>query len=341
MLYVSKTSHPPTPAQPKWEIKGKSLSKTCKAHKRKEKKRKAFLKKVVAMGSSGKLLRIIFLISAVAAAASMAKPGCHSKCGDVEIPFPFGFTEGCYLDKRFNITCDDSRKPMTAAGNVPITNISTDTHQMHVMNLVAIDCYQRDGLLDRRNGTALKVGSQFTISDKKNTFTVIGCDTIAYLRGYQNGEAYEIGCSSECPSLSNVVNGSCSGVGCCEVGFPDGLKDITVEVRSFHNHSKVWSFNRCGYAFVVKKGTFNFSADYLKKLPNETVPLVLDWGIPDNHGCEKAQNERNYACKENSECTDRRRIKQGYYCKCKQGYQGNPYLHGHGGCQGSIHIFSS
>jgi hypothetical protein len=185
------------------------------------------------------------------------------------------------------------------------------------------------------------VGDQFTISDKKNTFTVIGCDTIAYLRGYQNGEEYKIGCSSECPSLSNVVNGSCSGVGCCEVGFPDGLKDITVEVKSFNNHSKVWSFNPCGYAFVVKKGTFNFSADYLKKLPNETVPLVLDWGIPDNHGCEKAQNERNYTCKENSECIDRRRIKQGYYCKCKQGYQGNPFLHGHGGCQGSIHIFSS
>jgi hypothetical protein len=50
------------------------------------------------MGSSGKLLQIIVLIS-YAAAASMAKPGCHSKCGDVEIPFPFGFTEGCYLDE--------------------------------------------------------------------------------------------------------------------------------------------------------------------------------------------------------------------------------------------------
>lgn len=121
-------------------------------------------------------------------------------------------------------------------------------------------------------------------------------------------------------------------------GFLDGLKNVSVQVKSFHNHSKVWNFNPCGYAFVVEKGKFHFSVGYLKKLPNKRVPLVLVWSVG-NHACEKAQNQRNYACKENSECIDRQRIKQGYYCKCKQGYQGNPYLHGHGGCQGSIIIF--
>jgi hypothetical protein len=60
---------------------------------------------------------------------------------------------------------------------------------MRVMNLVAPDYYQQDGRLVRQNGTALQLGAQFTISDKKNTFTVIGCDTIAYLLGYQNRES--------------------------------------------------------------------------------------------------------------------------------------------------------
>jgi hypothetical protein len=226
------------------------------------------------MGLSGKLLQIIALpgvliiiIFAIVAAASttIPKPDCPSKCGDVEIPFPFGFTKGCYLDESFHITCD-SGKPKT--GNVTVTNISIDTHELHVLTDVAQDCYQKvNGSFYTRkshkyncvgvgiNGTnnpnkpacvaTVKVQgrryknkpefrvSQYTISNSKNKFTVIGCDTIAYLSGFQNGEWYNIGCASQCPTLNNVVNGSCSGVGCCELVFPDGLKNISVEVFSF------------------------------------------------------------------------------------------------------------
>ncbi|XP_059454881.1 wall-associated receptor kinase 5-like [Corylus avellana] len=362
------------------------------------------------MGLSGKLLQIIavpgviiiFAIVAAAAATTIVKPGCPSMCGNVEIPFPFGLTEGCYLDESFNITCD-SGKPKT--GNVTVTNISIDTHELHVLTDVAQDCYQmveshnnapgksaycskgrnllgKLGISDsmgprpmdpRYNGkdgaqyggipgyndkndpygrheslpcvpTVRVHGrryknkpefrvSQYTISNSKNKFTVIGCDTIAYLSGFQNGEWYNIGCASQCPSLSNVVNGSCFGVGCCELGFPDGLKNISVEVYSFYNHSNVWGFNPCGYAFVVEKGQFNFSAGYLNNYPNQTVPLVLDWAVGILK-CDKAHKEPNYACKDNSDCIDLHTRQDGYRCKCKRGYKGNPYLlQGQGGCQ--------
>jgi hypothetical protein len=100
-----------------------------------------------------------------------------------------------------------------------------------------------------------------------------------------------------------VVNGSCSGVGCCEVEIPDGLKDIKVEARSFYNHTNISYFNPCGYAFVVEKGEFNFSSDYLHNLPNEKVPLVFDWAVG-NLTCEEAGNKPKFACQENSECLD-------------------------------------
>jgi hypothetical protein len=183
-------------------------------------------------------------------------------------------------------------------------------------------------------GSRRQTSTVYTLSNSKNKFTVLGCDTHAYLSGNQNGEWYSIGCSSQCPSLKNVVNGSCSGVGCCEVGFPDGLQNITVEVNSFNNHTKVWNFNPCGYAFVVEKEKFNFSVDNLKDLrPNKTVPLVVDWAVG-NLTCDEARNKPNFACQENSECLDPQN-RQGYRCNCKQGYQGNPYLHG--GCQGTYY----
>jgi hypothetical protein len=329
------------------------------------------------MGLSGKLLQIIALpgvliiiIFAIVAAASttIPKPDCPSKCGDVEIPFPFGFTKGCYLDESFHITCD-SGKPKT--GNVTVINISIDTHELHVLTDVAQDCYQKvNGSFYTRkshkyncvgvgiNGTnnpnkpacvaTVKVQgrryknkpefrvSQYTISNSKNKFTVIGCDTIAYLSGFQNGEWYNIGCASECPTLNNVVNGSCSGVGCCELVFPDGLKNISVEVFSFNDHSSVWDFNPCGYAFVVEKGQFNFTADHLKNYTNQTVPLVLDWAVS-NLTCEEARNKPNFACKDiNCECIDLQTRQGGYRCQCKQGYKGNPYRSQ--GCRGNLYI---
>ena len=290
------------------------------------------------MGLHGMLIQITLIgviISAIvvaAAEAALAKPGCHDKCGDVEIPFPFGLTDDCYLDETFHITCEDHVTAKT--GGLTVTNISVEVHEMRVLSYVARDCYNPTGEYvggEEESSAWLRAG-MFTISKTKNKFTVIGCDTYAYLNGIQDGEKYSIGCMSLCNSLRNVVNGSCSGVGYCEVEFPDGLKYITTEVSSFDNHTNVSEFNPCGYAFVVEQGQFNFSSVYLHNFSKEWVPTVFDWAIG-NETCKEARDEMNFACKGNSECYDLQ-TRSGYHCKCKQGYQGNPYLHD--GCQGII-----
>jgi len=50
----------------------------------------------------------VIIFAMVAAATTNTKPGCPSKYGDVEIPFPFGLNEieACYLNESFYIFCD-------------------------------------------------------------------------------------------------------------------------------------------------------------------------------------------------------------------------------------------
>ena len=54
-------------------------------------------------------ITIIVLLTyelAEAAAAPIAKPDCNSRCGNLEIPYPFGIGHDCYMDKLFEVVCN-------------------------------------------------------------------------------------------------------------------------------------------------------------------------------------------------------------------------------------------
>ena len=87
-----------------------------------------------------------------------------------------------------------------------------------------------------------------------------------------------IGRMSVCQNISNVVNGSCSGIGCCQIDISKGMQNITLAANSFNKHTKVWDFNPCSFAFIFRKDKFQFSSDYLISLQsNDTVPFHGSW----------------------------------------------------------------
>ncbi|XP_065623370.1 wall-associated receptor kinase 2-like [Quercus suber] len=214
-------------------------------------------------------------------------------------------------------------------GNLNVTNISIEG-EMDILMYNAIDCYNQLGTpLEINTKPRLKVPS-FTVSITKNKFVAVGCDTYAYLNGILNDEPFSIGCLSKCNNTHNIVNGICSGIGCCQIDIPEGLKNIDFAAYSFNSHKDVWSFNPCSFAFIIQRDKFNFSSAYLTSLQNNrTLPMVLDWAIG-NETCEVARNRGNYICGANSTCSDHNNG-SGYRCNCEQGYEGNPYLKD--GCQ--------
>ncbi|GMN38002.1 hypothetical protein TIFTF001_042732 [Ficus carica] len=169
----------------------------------------------------------------------------------------------------------------------------------------------------------------------KNVFASVGCDTLGVVGGGARGRNYTSGCLSLCEEVNDMVNGSCSGVGCCQMSIPEDVVDFAISVGSLYGHEKVWEFDECGYAFVVEDLSYNFSTADLRGLESrETVPVVLDWAVG-NLTCREAKENNNvtaFACRASkSDCVDSSNG-SGYRCICMDGFEGNPYLlHG---CQG-------
>ncbi|KAI5331644.1 hypothetical protein L3X38_021770 [Prunus dulcis] len=269
---------------------------------------------------------------------AMARPGCKPKCGNVTIPYPFGIGAGCYSRPEFSITCIESNNneptlPRLMKTRIFVANISLEEGELHILQLVNRDCYDDHGIplpKEDQSSGGLRVYNPYTISGEKNRFFAVGCDTKAYLFGGRDDQRYTTGCVSICRKKIGGYaidkNESCTGMGCCETKIPPGLNDLTLWVESYKNHRYVWDFNPCGFAFVVKHGYFTFSTTSFQQLRNtRRLPLVLVWQVKEQ-SCELAsQNHDTFACKGNTTCHN---WSMGYICRCRKGFEGNPYLYG-------------
>uniref|UniRef100_A0A2N9FF68 EGF-like domain-containing protein n=1 Tax=Fagus sylvatica TaxID=28930 RepID=A0A2N9FF68_FAGSY len=245
------------------------------------------------------LLGLMILAATAAYQDSQPNSSCIY-CGSLCIPYPFETRWGHYLDDSFYINCDNT-------SGTPKPTLGHDNN-----------------LEDPQHIT----GSKFPISYKRNNLIGVGSYSVSYIYGGEPGKRYGTGCVSlssgryDGPGRdSRVVNGSCSGVGCCNTSIPEGVIDFEVRVWSF-----LEDYSTCIFAFVVEKEALKFSTLDLNLQNRTTVPVVLDWAVG-NETCENAQrNQATYACKAaNSDCLNSTNG-PGYRCNCSSGFQGNPYL---------------
>ncbi|KAJ0035257.1 hypothetical protein Pint_25203 [Pistacia integerrima] len=256
----------------------------------------------------------------------IAKPGCQDKCGNVSIPYPFGTTENCFHSQHFSITCNDTYydppKAFLERSDIRVTKITLQG-KLHILQYIASDCYDESGIRLASNRSYLYLPT-FIISYTDNKFIAVGCDTKAYVAGLKEEEEYIVGCMSLCDSIDYESHNTCSGIGCCQTSIPKGVTAANVTLNSYYNHTEVWKFNPCSYAFIVEENQFNFSSTSLRDLKEvQQLPVVLDWTIG-NQSCKECQGESKSRCIDSENGS-------GYRCECLKGYQGNPYLPG--GCR--------
>ncbi|KAF3342050.1 Wall-associated receptor kinase 3 [Carex littledalei] len=267
------------------------------------------------------------------------------------IPYPFG-APGVAL-KGFEVACTTTRGSLLypslllPTGTYLIQSISLQGQVRILTGPIYQQCYDSGAeMIIRGNGSGwLNLsGTPFTLSKDDTTFILIGCNDVAVIKNVVEdskvgGENFTSGCVAYCSDPSSRINGSCSGIGCCQMPLPGpgGLKSFELHLYKVQN-TEFNGLKNCSAAFFATRDEFYFrttyfdSAEYYTLISEQHTDrvVVLNWAIG-NYSCEEARKDLNsIACKENSQCYDSPNG-VGYLCNCSRGYEGNPYVHG--GCR--------
>ncbi|KAL5729297.1 hypothetical protein ACHQM5_002270 [Ranunculus cassubicifolius] len=273
-----------------------------------------------------------YLMISLAIAAenrSETKPGCQAKCGNVNIPYPFGIGANCSIEIWANVNCNTTfDPPRPFIYDVEIAEFSLT--EVRIKNSIGTSCFNQTGFRLSLIPSRLSLyGTPYTFSSTKNKLTAVGCDT--FVIADLDNAAYTSGCTTSCNKVEDVIEGSCTGIGCCQSSIPKGTKDYIALAGTNFNYTRVWSFDSCGSVFIGEEDKYNFKvSDFTNNTSLRDVPIVVNFGIG-NKTCNAArQDVTTFACKDNSDCYDSV-DDNGYLCRCNNGFQGNPYLDQ--GCQ--------
>ncbi|OEL16956.1 Wall-associated receptor kinase 3 [Dichanthelium oligosanthes] len=262
------------------------------------------------------------LAAAADVPAARGRPaGCATRCGDVDVPYPFGLEPRCAINDGFWLNCTTPvghATPTLQYINVEVTKISVEDGKAWLKTWMSRQCYnQSTNQVFQNNAWIGFAGSPYVLSADDNMVIVLGCRSMAYMLS----DAYIIGCMSTCHEDVPLRNGSCSGnAGCCQADLPRGVQYYQGFFNDFYNTSEIWRRTPCNYVTVMESAAFTFSTTYLTSTvfydtEDGRTPVVMEWGIA-RQTCEQAKINKTtpYACVSNhSDCVDNDYA--GYRCR--------------------------
>jgi hypothetical protein len=180
--------------------------------------------------------------------------GCDTSCGDVDVPYPFGFGPSrCYLPG-FDLTCDKGHNPprlLLGGGNntFQVVGIFLNDSTVRVVHATTLDItYVPDMGMHHVGVRFTDIGGPYMLS-ARNELILTGCNVEATLHNATGNSI--VSCVSNC--TSNVIGGYpthkgnneyCSGRdGCCHVPIPPGSRPNRVQFKQSRLQVKQSSLN--------------------------------------------------------------------------------------------------
>ncbi|KAL6844966.1 hypothetical protein ACP4OV_025625 [Aristida adscensionis] len=285
-------------------------------------------------------------LSAAAGSPPIGLPGYDTKCGNVSMPYPFGFGPRRYYWPGFNLICDKS------GHGEPRLLLGGDGTRLRV-----VDISLNDNWVRVRTGTILDTAGDLSSGEWNVSF---GPSFTGY--GYQLSSLNELVvsgivgcCATFCTMLSEGFDVSelkpahgeeetpsnrgyfcASNSRCCQASLSVGSSPVGVQATWLYSGDLAIDKQKLQpvTVFVVEERRVEETIMHL-----EEAPLLLDWvvtqGLPpydtESRGRCPIDVQRKLCRSDHSSCFVAGG--PGYACYCQEGYDSNPYLNGAGGCQ--------
>jgi hypothetical protein len=287
-------------------------------------------------------------------AAELARARCPSRCGHVDILYPFGIGPGCFR-QGFELICDKhTTPPRLFLGNSTI-QVNTMYPGARIMegSDVHFNVTMISGM-DTYNMSWETPVEGLTTTGDFNYLHVVGCGVGVYLFGHDTNDPMG-SCMSIClddKKAMKKVNDAAShyfdpdiGMGSCSIRLAEDVRAFGFMVGRLNGG--VWALSGDVLSnvkvFLSMSYKFAMSDMYTSRVDESNVEgVIFQIAITDQPNCASAQkNKATYACNYKSDCVDV--PSGGYACHCPDNgvalVHGNPYIMG--GCSQGLRLFFS
>ncbi|KAH1096129.1 hypothetical protein J1N35_013050 [Gossypium stocksii] len=249
------------------------------------------------------------------------KTSCNERCGNVDVPFPFGIKAGCYKSKWYRVTCNktaDGEKPFISSINMQLLNVSFYEGTVLVNNTVIYsNCPGKDR--ENNEGSVNLTGTPFSFSHIFDSFMYIGCGDLAtFLHSPTND--HRIGGCKLPPCENNMTS-----IFRCAVNISSGLSSFVANITQIYPNNG--SKRSCTSAFIADARFLGFpeaNSDHNDTTTNRSwthVPTTLQWGKTKRGLCELGEKAGTLCSPDGRYCWTS--LSQMHLCVCTSDYYGD------------------